>query len=89
MKLLTRLRYHPPQQPYPSQTVVAWLEDESKESSDDDNEHIGIGASMVQDVLGMEFLDSCRRIIPEIHGEFHPHGLAYDEFAEYIADPES
>lgn len=96
MKLPTRLRDPVLHQSIPSQAVLTRRSGEldkqpfapvfhPKLDRFDDNEHIGVGTVMVQDIVGMEFLDSCRRRIPEIHNEFPPHGVAY----EYSEEPES
>jgi hypothetical protein len=80
MKLLARLRE--PQQTRASQVTIRWLDEAELEQTGDEHDHMGVGAAMVQDLAGMEFLDSYRRRIPEIHEEFPPHGLTYDESAE-------
>lgn len=85
MKLLTRLRDPALQLPPPSVAELTWA-DEIKhaitDEEDENNGHLGVGAATVPDVAGLEFLDSCRRRIPDIHEEFPPHGLAYDDYTE-------
>lgn len=95
MKLLKGLYGPALHQSIPSQAVLTRLGELDRKPSTpvkqpqldnfDDNEHIGVGAVMVQDVAGMEFLDSGRRRIPDIHDGFPPHGMAY----EYAEEPES
>lgn len=82
MKLLTRLRSPSQLQQTPPITVI--LNEISSNVSDEESEHLGVGAAMVPDVIGMEFLDGSRRRIPDIHEEFPPHGLAYDDYAEEL-----
>jgi hypothetical protein len=99
MKLLTRLRDTTFYQSTPSQAVLAWLDglnsselEESTSQSElvqfgnpEDDEHIGVGAAMPQDVAGLNFLDSCRRRIPDIHEDFPPHGVSFDDYGMELA----
>lgn len=80
MKLLSRLR-----EPDPARlAVVSWNDEADHASFEHDVAHLGIGAAMAQDVVGMEFLDGCRRRIPSIHEEFPPHALGHDDLTEAL-----
>lgn len=62
MNLLTRLRQSFGEETFPSPEI-----------SDDD--HYGIGGLVSQDIVNMDFLESHRRRIPDLHEEFPPHGF--------------
>lgn len=98
MKLITKLReshrreispaHHAHILPDTTTVAVPYAYDLSREVASEmdllnDDEHLGIGAMMPQDVAGLNFLDSYRRRIPDLHEEFPPHGLTcVDDSAE-------
>jgi len=82
MKLLKRLRDPETRTSIPPLDAMSWIETINVETYGTDHDHFGVGAAMIADLVGMEFLDSYRRRIPEIHEEFPPHGLTYDEYEE-------
>jgi len=91
MKLLTRLRKplrnetsstHPAQ---PSLEAMIEVKPEAPNPSFDgmpgaellnDYDYFGIGAAMPHDVAGLDFLDSYRKRIPDMHEEFPLRGMA-------------
>lgn len=42
---------------------------------------LDVGVAMPQDVLALDFLEGYRRRIPEVHEEFPPHGLSWNDYA--------
>jgi len=78
MKLLARLRQPHQAEALPPITVI--LNEISTNA--DHEEHLGVGAATVPDIFGMEFAEGTRRRIPDIHEDFPPLGMTYDQFVE-------
>jgi hypothetical protein len=74
MKLLSRLRR-------PSYDATNLMPAGNTELENED--HIGVGALMPQDVVGLDFMDGFRRKIPEVHEDFPPCALpSFDDAME-------
>ncbi len=49
-----------------------------------DEDQLDIDADMPQEVSALDFLEGYRRRIPDVHEEFPPHGLSWNDFATDI-----
>ena len=54
-----------------------WIADQGQ----DDGEHLGIGAAMAADVIGLELLDDFRRRMPQIQEDYPAQWLGSEYFA--------
>ena len=78
MKLLSRLRQPQQEEILPPITVIL----NEINANAEHEEHLGVGAATAPDVFGMEFADGTRRRIPDIHEDYPPLGMSYDQFIE-------
>jgi len=62
---------------YSQSTHDLWITDHGQ----DDGEHLGIGAAMAADVIGLEFLDDFRRRMPQIQEDYPAQWMGCEYFA--------